>query len=230
MNMDIWRRHCVAHRCVICHNETRNRICTDCRLLLPQLENPCPVCAIPNMSPETRCGQCLSKPPSFDWVICSFLYQKPLDQLINRFKNQRQLIIGRALAELLLADLKHYYVDHKLPDKITATPLFWRKKWSRGFNQSLFLSRYLSRALNIEHFNNLGRIAANDEQKKLNRKQRLQNLKHCFTVNGRLDGEHIAVIDDIITTGATANSIANTLKQAGAGKVTAWAIARTPCQ
>ena len=69
-----------------------------------------------------------------------------------------------------------------------------------------------------------------DAQKTLNRKQRLQNLKHCFAVKKPLNGEHIAIVDDVVTTGATANAIAETLKQAGAGKVGIWAIARTPRQ
>ena len=226
--MDIVRFYGPAHRCLLCHNNALGRICADCRSLLPQLENPCPVCAIPGIPTQNVCGQCLTKPPNFDSVHCVFLYQAPLDQLINGFKNRRQLTIGRALTELLLADLKDHYANDRLPDKITATPLFWRKQWSRGFNQSLFLSRYLSRKLNIQHFNGLKRIRPNDEQKTLNRRQRLQNLKGCFFVKKPLHGENIAVVDDVVTTGATANAIAKTLKQAGAGKVAIWAVARTP--
>ena len=226
--MDILRLYRPVHRCILCHNTTLSRICTDCHSLLPQIKNPCSVCAIPDIPGSGLCGQCLSNPPNFDHVLCAFLYQVPLDQLIYGFKYRRQLTTGRALAELLLADLKRHYANEQAPDKIAATPLFWRKQWSRGFNQSLCLSRYLSRQLGIEHFNGLQRIRANNEQKTLNRKQRLKNLKHCFAVKRPLNGEHIAVVDDIVTTGATANTIAKTLKQAGASKVTIWAIARTP--
>ena len=226
--MDILRFYRQIHRCLLCHNNALSRLCTDCRSLLPKLENPCPVCAIPGISTQNVCGQCLTKPPNFDSVHCVFLYQAPLDQLINGFKNRRQLTAGRALAELLLEDLKAHYTNDLMPNKIAATPLFWRKQWWRGFNQSLFLSRYLSQKLNIEHFNGLKRIRSNDEQKTLNRQQRLQNLKDCFFVKKSLNGEHIAVVDDVVTTGATANAIAQTLKRAGAGKVTIWAVARTP--
>ena len=213
--MDIWRLYRPVHRCILCHNDTLSRICSHCRSLLQKINNPCPVCAIPDIPPQALCGQCLSNPPKFDHMCCAFLYQTPLDQLIHGFKERRQLTIGRALAELLLANLKSHYANEQLPDKIAATPLFWRKQWSRGFNQSLYLSRYLSRQLGIEHCNDLRRIRANDEQKTLNRKQRLQNLKHCFAVKRPLNGEHIAVVDDVVTTGATANTIARTLKQAG---------------
>ena len=177
---------------------------------------------------QTSCGQCLSNPPYFDHVHCALLYQTPLDRLIYGFKDQRQFTTGRALAELLLASLIDHYTDTGLPDRIAATPLFWRKQWSRGFNQSVFLSSYLSRKLGIKRFNGLRRSKANDEQKTLTRHQRLRNLKQCFAVTKPLNGEHIALVDDIVTTGATANTIAKTLKQAGAGKVTIWAIARTP--
>ena len=226
--MDILRLYRSLHRCILCHNSDQSRICTDCRSLLPQIENPCPVCAIPVMPTQSVCGQCLTKPPNFDYVHCVFLYRAPLDQLINGFKNRRQLTAGRALAELLLEDLKAHYINDLMPNKIAAMPLFWRKQWWRGFNQSLFLSHYLSRKLSIEHFNGLKRIRSNDEQKTLNRRQRLQNLKDCFFVKKPLSGENIAVVDDVVTTGATANAVAKTLKQAGAGKVTIWAIARTP--
>ena len=180
---------------------------------------------------QTLCGQCLSNSPDFDHVHCAFLYQTPLDRLIYGFKGQRQFTIGRALAELLRASVEdHHYTDNDLPDRIAATPLFWRKQWFRGFDQSVFLSSYLSRQLGIRRFNGLRRINSNDEQKTLTRRQRLSNLKQCFAVNKVLNGEHIALVDDIVTTGATANTIAKTLKQAGAGKVTIWAIARTPSQ
>ena len=222
-----------THRCILCHHHACRRICSDCYLLLQRLENPCPVCAMPNMPSQVTCGQCLHNPPHFDRVHGAFVYQAPIDQLIHGFKNRRQLITGRALAEWLLAALKtHYATDRhtidQLPDKISATPLFWRKQWSRGFNQSLWLSRYLCRRLGIDAFNGLRRIKANNEQKTLTRRQRLQNLSHCFAVTQPLNGEHIAVVDDVVTTGATANAIARVLKQAGAAKVTIWTIARTP--
>jgi ComF family protein len=226
--MDILGFYRPVHRCILCHNDTLSRICSECYSLLPKINNPCPVCAIPDIPQQALCGQCLSNPPDFDQVRCAFLYQMPLDQLIRGFKHRRQLTTGRALAELLLVDLEGRYASEELPDKITAAPLFWRKQWSRGFNQSLCLSHYLSRRLGIEHFNGLQRIRANSEQKTLNRKQRLENLKYCFAVKKPLNGEHIAVVDDVVTTGATANTIAKVLKEAGANKVTIWAVARTP--
>jgi ComF family protein len=115
-----------------------------------------------------------------------------------------------------------------LPTLITPVPLHWRNQWSRGFNQSAFFSHALSKYLDIKHFEYSRRIKWTKPQKALSQKERIKSLRNSFLVTKPLNGESIVIVDDVMTTGATVNTLAKELKRAGAGEVSVWVLARTP--
>jgi ComF family protein len=181
------------------------------------------------------CGGCIQKPPYFDEVISAFLYEYPLKDLIYRFKNAADMKTGKALSELFLESLQSHYLQQHLawPDYVVPVPLDWRKQWQRGFNQSFVLGETIVRAQKLEWFLDVKRLGFRKklkEQKRLSRRNRQKNVKNSFEITQKLNGESVAIIDDVMTTGTTVNSFAKALKEAGAGKVSVWALARTPLQ
>ena len=220
-------------RCAICHCRSSQHICALCRDYLTINHPCCQRCGEP-LHTQTNvsriCGHCLKRPPAIDNTFAPFVYRPPLDKLIYDFKQNKQVPIGHALGELMVHQLRQFHLhNHQgIPDYLVAVPLHWRQLWHRGFNQSGFLAQLISGHIGIPLLKGLQRTRRGSEQKQLTRKQRLQNLKNCFTIKANLHGEHIAIVDDVMTTGATANTIAALLKKAGAGTVSVWVIARTP--
>ncbi len=120
---------------------------------------------------------------------------------------------------------------NKNPDLIVPVPLHWRRRFIRGFNQSQWLANYLGRQLNISVDNKLlMRIRNTPPQQQLRRKQRQKNLKGAFQVKRPVEGQHIALIDDVVTTGSTVSELSRLLKKAGASRVDIWCLARTPLE
>ena len=234
-----WYRHlskflkqvvCFPHYCLLCHNLNEERICQGCQQYLLSVAKPCQGCGIPLLSKNVFCGACIQKRPEFDTIFSAFLYQSPIDTLIHNFKHNGNQAIGRAMGELFTQAIRNHYQSHHLsrPQAVVAVPMHWRKQWQRGFNQADILCDHISKAFSMTHLDIVKRLHSGPEQKNLTRKQRLHNLKNCFTVKQTLNGEHIAIVDDVMTTGATVNTLAKALKDAGAGEITVWVLARTP--
>lgn len=197
---------------------------------------------------DTLCGECITHPPAFDQCIASLRYEFPISTLINRFKHQGHFCNSKVLADLLLdrlsssqsAQLKTTELDlekqntpkiNKKPDLIVPVPLHWRRQFIRGFNQSQWLANYLGRQLHISVDNKLlTRTRNTPPQQHLRRKQRQKNLKGAFQVKRPLEGQHIAIIDDVVTTGSTVSELSRLLKKAGASRVDIWCLARTPLE
>lgn len=221
----------IPHRCALCDSKSPQRICEPCQqqfLYTPQYQ--CSVCALPLAHSALLCGGCLQKMPDYDRVYSPYLYQAPLSHLIMRFKQQGDFFAGQALADLWCDAIKQHMIQQHipLPDMVTAIPLHWRKQGRRGFNQSAFFASIIHKRLNIPLFTHVKRTESAPEQKHLDRKQRLKNLKHSFTVTSPLNNMHVAIIDDVMTTGATVDAMTTALKKAGAGKVSVWVLARVP--
>ena len=236
----------LGFHCALCAQYSQERLCDGCQQFLyssaQQSYQCCYCCSLPMPIPPNNgindayhhplkclCGECLSYPPSFDRTISAYIYQAPLNHLLARFKYQRQWVIGKLLSDLMCKAITQHCNPEALPDMITAVPLHWTRQWQRGFNQSVFFSEQLSQALHIPIVKTLRCTKATAEQKQLTKQQRLSNVKHRFTVDtDTFHGKHIAIIDDVMTTGATANSVAQVLKKAGAQQVSVWVLARTP--
>ncbi|MFT6387624.1 MAG: ComF family protein [Cellvibrionaceae bacterium] len=227
----------LGHPCLLCDAISQQRICRPCQAAyLYRPHNPCGACGIPLEQYAVLCGQCLKCRPAFDETFAAYLYQAPIDQLINAFKHTGNYVAGKALSLLFCNALEiHYRENHlTLPDYILPVPLHWRRQWLRGFNQSNFICKDLlknkgCRAANVQLFTSAKKMKLTLPQEQLSRKQRLSNPgKNAFVVSKTLNGESIAIVDDVMTTGATVNALAIALKKAGAGKVSIWALARTP--
>ncbi len=148
--------------------------------------------------------------------------------MIAAYKYRRRLSYGRSLALLMAEQLIHAYADGTLPELVTAVPLHRWRLIRRGFNQSELVARLLASELRLPYRALLQRTRATPAQQSLDARQRRSNLNRAFHCPAPLDGQCIALVDDVITTGATANEISRTLLAAGAGAVHVWCLARTP--
>lgn len=196
-------------RCVFCGTPTRapeRYICIGCNEDLPRIESPPP----PTTSP-------------FEYDVAPLEYAFPVDAAIKALKFKRRLFYAPAFAELLCAAAACVPPDI---DAVLPVPLHWRRRWFRGFNQAVEIGRPLAKHLSVPLVTSVRRQRATPFQSGLNAKQRARNLKSAFVARGALPYRHVLIIDDVITTGVTMEQVARVVKQAGAGKVSALAVAR----
>jgi ComF family protein len=220
----------LKYHCLLCDESSPLRICHHCQGFLIKPKHSCQQCAQPLEHFALFCGQCLKQAPSYNKVYSPFLYQTPLSTLILDYKERGHEYAGKGLSDIFCESVfRHYQHQHMLlPALITPVPLHWRNQWTRGFNQSAFFSRALSKYLNIKHVECSRRIKWTKPQKALSQNERVKSLRNSFLVSKPLNGESIVIVDDVMTTGATVNTLAKELKRAGAGEVSVWVLARTP--
>lgn len=210
---------------MLCGIATQQDLCAPCANHLPQLPAArCPVCLWPVPTAEI-CGACLTKPPAFTRSIAAVRYAFPIDALIHSFKYRANLAIAPILANLLMPQLE---TTITLPDVIVPMPLHPIRLRERGFNQALEISRYLSKQLHIALLlDSCNRIKHTPPQTGLPWKDRQKNIRKAFDCKIDLSGKHIAIVDDVMTTGATLNELAKVLRRQGAAEISNWIIART---
>lgn len=236
-----WRKllyHLIPTYCLLCNQRLGEQLlCDGCELDLPWLNQHgvCQQCAIPLSTDSRFCGHCLHKPPAFSRAFIPFLYDHPLDYLISNFKYRHNLTCGKALASLLVPFLENAYQESgcEWPSLVLPVPLHWRRRWLRGFNQSSLLAHALTTPLAVQCMDNsCQRRRSTPSQKGLNRQQRQKNLRGVFTLQPAaaeaIQGQCIAILDDVVTTTATARELAQLLLNNGAREVHLWAVARTP--
>jgi ComF family protein len=192
---------------------------------LPLLTQQCPRCAEPNVHGEV-CGHCLSLPPAFDGVICPYEYKVPVNQLIHQWKHHAHTLGPELLSQQLFNKLEATQFDYVVP-----VPYHWIKLLKRGHNPVRNLSRQLAKQSSTPLLDAITRVEKGQEQRGLNRKSRLKNLKKAFAFNKKkqevVRGKNILLVDDVLTTGATCNAISLLLKRAGAKSVMVGCLART---
>ena len=224
------RRHCQ-----LCDEPTdhpTHNICTACETELPWLGAHCQICALPLPTSGMICGACQTKPPSFSRVEAPWRYAFPIDNLITRFKHQAQWPYGRLLAELLSEHLR-YAFDEGLarPQALLAVPLARRRQRRRGFNQAQMLADWLGANLKLPVQHDwLQRHLDTPAQQGLDAATRKRNLRRAFSLEqpAQVAGAHLALVDDVLTTGATVGILAQLLRRAGALRVDVYCLARTP--
>jgi ComF family protein len=211
--------------CLLCIGPSEGPLlCSMCDRALPLLENACARCAVPIAGAGT-CGECQRREPAFDEALAAFEYRFPVDRLIHRFKYAGDLAVGRWLA-LRLAER---VAPHEAPDLLVAPPLTASRLRTRGFNQAVVIARHVGERLRVRHSRAaFTKVRDTSPQPELGRRQRLANLRGAFRCELRLSGEHVAIVDDVMTTGATAHALSKLLKAHGASRVSVWAVARTP--
>ncbi|TDG15882.1 ComF family protein [Seongchinamella unica] len=214
--------------CCLCQWRCPGRLplCADCRNELAANARCCRRCALPLASDSLLCGQCLQAPPAFDRVVAPWLYGEYFAYILRRWKFQDDLALTPLMADLWLrsADVT------VLPDILLPIPLHWYRQWRRGYNQAELLAGELARALPglPVDAGRLRRTRATAAQSGMDARQRARNLQGTFTVTGSCDNLRVALVDDVLTTGATAREAASALRQAGAARVDVWCLARTP--
>ncbi len=233
----------LAGQCILCgannhRNCTTNALrldrrnldlCLACENDLPSINHGCQHCALPLAVKSARdCGQCLRSPPPFKRTIAAWPYSPPIAQLISGFKYNRHYSYGQSLGKVLASKLASTYKHNNIPQLIVPTPLHWWRQLQRGFNQSEQLASCLSSQLQVPISRAVKRIKPTPPQQTLNAQQRRHNLQGVFTVTRPVRGKRLALVDDVMTTGATAAEISRCLLSAGALEVHVWCLARTP--
>lgn len=216
-------QHALPQRCILCDTPTsERRFCADCEAELPMLPpSHCRVCAVP-LASGMLCGACLDAPPAFDRVLARFAYDFPIDALIHAFKYGRRLALGNVLGEALAAS------GAPEADALVPMPLAPQRLSERGFNQALEIARIVSRRHRIPIIvDGCRKVTETPPQAALPWKERAKNVRHAFACDADLSGLRVAVIDDVLTTGATLNELARVLRKAGAVGVVGWVVART---
>jgi ComF family protein len=208
-------------------------LCSGCLRDLPGIDPCCARCALPlptevsNPGKAVLCGACQSRAPPFTVCQAAFRYEEPLPALIAGIKFRGRLNLLRLLGLLLARRLRETSAD--LPDAIVPVPLHPSRLRKRGYNQALELARVVGRALAVPlDADCCARVLATTPQADLDQKARMKNMRGAFSAMERVDGLHLAVLDDVVTTGSTCNELARTLRGAGAARVDVWAVARTP--
>ncbi|KGM25741.1 DNA utilization protein GntX [Photorhabdus luminescens] len=205
-------------------------VCSFCNKRLKRLTNMCPCCALPSELPSLPCGRCLKKPPLWENMIAITDYCPPLSGLIRRYKYHSTPQLASVLARLFLLHWQQGYRDgrwHK-PNILLSVPLHRHRRWKRGFDQSVLMAKLLSEWLQCDYQQSfLQRTHATLPQRNLSAARRKINLRKAFQLCGPVAGQHVAILDDVITTGATMTEISRLLIRAGARSVQVWAICRT---
>ncbi|MFJ4586813.1 ComF family protein [Pseudomonas moraviensis] len=220
--------------CLLCDEpvEAQMPMCEACEIELPWLGSHCQSCALPLAGDGLTCGDCVLEPPAFEQVAVPWVYGFPVDSMITRFKHNAKWPFGHLLADVLGQYLQHRFDEDLLrPDVLLPVPLANKRLRQRGFNQAAMLARWLSVSLDLPCEEQvLRRVIDTDAQQDLDAKARKRNLRNAFALEAeaQVSGRHFALVDDVLTTGATAQALARILMNAGAARVDVYCLARTP--
>ncbi len=221
-------RRIVAPACLLCGDAAGDcGLCSGCRDQLPLLgAGRCPICASP--TPEDRtCGRCLRFPPRFDRVVAPLEYAHPVDSLVRSLKYHARLDSARPLACAMADALE----KEPYPDLVLAMPLASERLAQRGFNQAAEIARLVCAEFGIRcNIDVVRRVRGGVPQASLPWRKRVGNVRGVFQCGSDLSGKRVAVLDDVLTSGATLDALAAELKRAGAHEVVGWIVARTVAQ
>lgn len=236
--------------CVLCGRRSGRDIglCRECEQAFEIISDACPRCAEPHVAVAPSvdaargparegarrmeafvCGACLSSPPPWQRTVAPFSYRPPLSRILSSLKSGNGLLEARILGALLAPVVSARYADEPLPTVLVPVPITRKRRWRRGFNQAELLAQVVARAQPTMHVRNcLVRTKDAAPQRTLSRSARLRNVRGAFKVKRPLPDLHVALVDDVTTTGATARAAAAALRRGGAARVDVWTVAKTP--
>jgi ComF family protein len=220
-------RRALPQRCELCATVSgAELICSGCLASLPRLGPACPVCALPSSNGEV-CGACLVDPPPFEATVAAFVYAFPVDRLLHAFKHHGRLELAEWGAGAILAERAHHRGAHR-PDRLIAMPLASERQRERGYNQAFEIARAIGERLRVPLLSKgVKRLRAAPPQAALPWSERAKNVRGAFACELDLAGMNVAIVDDVMTTGASLAELAKTLRRAGAARVQSWVVART---
>jgi len=208
--------------CFLCRGAARGILCPACDADLPRLAGTlCPRCALPSPG-SALCGRCLADAPRYDATVAALAYRFPADTLVHALKFRSQLALAPLMGDLLIEAIRERI------DLVVPVPLSRERLRERGYNQAAEIARHVARERRARlELTIVIRERNTRAQADLPWSERTRNVRGAFRCERVLDGAAIAVVDDVMTTGATLDELAATLKRAGAARVVNWVVART---
>ena len=214
--------------CALCAGACGNAlVCAACVIALPRITSPCPTCGLPTRGADDRtpCGTCRARPPPFRATVAAWAYDFPVDRLVQALKYDGRLALAEPFAVALVAAVARR--GEPLPDVVVALPLAPARQRTRGFNQAHEIARRVAAGVGRPLVAGLERTRDAPPQAALAWSERARNVRRAFAGNAHLAGRRVALVDDVMTTGATLAAAASAARHAGAIDVEAWVVART---
>ncbi len=227
--LNIIQDYLLPPTCLLCGNKgfKSHDLCDICYQRLLRNKRSCYRCAEifeSNVSTPSLCGHCISTPPAFDETYAPFVYQAEMRHLVTKLKFGGHTKNARLLGLLLAEHLKQ---TAQLPELIIPVPLYKKRYRERGFNQALEIAKTVGKSLNIPlDMTSCHRMHDTPHQIGLTALQRRKNLEKAFTLIKPIKAQHVAILDDVMTTGSTVNELASLLKKSGIERVDVWVCAR----
>lgn len=218
------------HRCLLCELNGEKLICNNCFETLPQFKSSCKQCGLMSDSgnDKTICGQCIANSPPFENTFSLFEYAAPISSLIWQLKFHGNLSIAQLFAHYWIDFIPQFYAANSLPDLIVPVPLHHARLKERGFNQALEITKPIGKYFHIPvDTRSCIRIKHTQPQSSLIASKRKNNLKNAFGLSYPVTVKHIAILDDVMTTGNTVTEVAHLFKKVGVEKIDIWCCART---
>jgi ComF family protein len=218
-------------QCELCRRWGAGRLCADCLARFDAPGPRCGTCGLRLAQAAPACGDCLREPPPFDRTVCAVDYAFPWDHLIREFKFRGQFELAGPLAQRLSAAVLAQ--GGSAAQWVLPVPMSNQRLRQRGHDQAWELAQRVAATLNLPaRADALLRTLDTQQQTELGRAERRRNLRAAFFVPGQqraaLQGTRVALVDDVMTTGATLGEAAAALRRAGVAAVEVWALARTP--
>lgn len=213
--------------CVSCHtrSDRQQDLCQKCFLQLPYYQNGCISCGNLLTEKNLRCGQCLTNPPIVTNTHILFHYQPPITQWIIQLKFYRKLLYARLLGELFAHYLQTQYTQ--FPNLIIPIPLHLKRIKERGHNQVIEIARPIAKIMQLPILlKSAKRNKYTAPQTTLSRTERQQNMQNAFIFSEDLTGQHVAILDDVMTTGSTLNAFCQTIAAHRPKQIDIWCCAR----
>lgn len=214
--------------CILCDEACENDInlCQACITDLPDIKQACQICSHPLNHNNLVCGECLKSPPIYNCLITPFYYQFPVDFIVTAIKFHNKLAYTKTLGLLLAQTIQQRVAN--LPEIIIPIPLHPKRLKERGYNQALEIARPISRRFGIPiDYQSCVRLKSTSPQTSLKIRQRQQNIKNAFHIQRDFAAKHVALLDDVITTGSTVTELSKLLKAYGVESIQVWCCAKT---
>lgn len=203
-------------------------LCGPCDRSLPRLPPlHCPRCAMPSPSGQV-CGRCIKRSPNYDATHAALLYEFPADRLVHGLKFRHRLPVAAFLARKLAETVGSRAKPGASIDLVIPMPLHRQRLALRGFNQSVEIGRRVAHELAIPFsFEAAERLRDTPSQADLSLARRRANVRGAFACSASLSGKAVAIVDDVMTSGASLDALAGAARRAGAVHVENWVVART---